>query len=220
MIASKLQRTRIDSYLRAFGYGKKTALDFPGEAPGILLDKKNWSDTSIATIPTGNGIAVTPIQMLSVYMTIANGGLKLDPKLVKSVVDEKEAVVYQNEKNVPGYSVAGKTGTARKAPYTANKHIASFAGFAPASNPRIAIIVILDEPEGQIYGGTVAAPVFSRLMSSALRVVGVTPDRPNQGLSITNTITTTPINQSNTVSTLPLVKPITKPNQDSNIQND
>ena len=230
MIASKLQRTRIDHYLRAFGYGKKTALNFPGEAPGILLDKNKWSDTSIATIPTGNGIAVTPIQMLSVYMTMANDGLKVDPQIVKSVVDQngklkptkvsgqKQVISSQtaNQLNlmlqgvvengtgikaaVPGYSVAGKTGTSRKAPYTSKKYIASFAGFAPASNPRIAIIVILDEPEGEIYGGTVAAPVFSRIMSSALRVVGVTPDRPTQGLSITNTINNLP-NQNDVVPT-------------------
>lgn len=218
MIASKLQRTRLDKYMRAFGYGSKTALNYPGEASGILLNPKNWSDTSIATIPTGNGIAVTPMQMLSVYMTIANGGLKVDPRLVKSTMDENgvrkdtketgQTQVISNQSasqlntmlqgvvengtgtkaNVPGYSVAGKTGTSRKPPYTDKKHMASFAGFAPASNPRLAIIVILDEPEGQIYGGTVAAPVFSRLMSAALRVVGVTPDRPIQGLSITNTI--------------------------------
>lgn len=236
MIASRLQKTRLDKYMRAFGYGSKTALNFPGEAPGILLNPKNWSDTSIATIPTGNGIAVTPMQMLNVYMTIANGGQKVDPRLVKSVLDENgdrqdtkvtgQTQVISNQTagqlntmlqgvvkngtgtkaNVPGYSVAGKTGTSRKPPYTNKKHMASFAGFAPASNPRLAVIVILDEPEGQIYGGTVAAPVFSRLMSAALRVVGVTPDQPTQGLSIANTIgntTTPPSTAPVTTTTLP-----------------
>lgn len=232
MIASRLQKTRLDKYMRAFGYGSKTALNFPGEAPGILLNPKNWSDTSIATIPTGNGIAVTPMQMLSVYMTIANGGQKVDPRIVKSVLDENgdrietkvtgQTQVISNQTagqlntmlqgvvkngtgtkaNVPGYSVAGKTGTSRKPPYTNDKHMASFAGFAPASNPRLAVIVILDEPEGQIYGGTVAAPVFSRLMSAALRVVGVTPDQPTQGLSITNSI-------GNTSAATPTTKPVT-----------
>lgn len=237
MVASKLQRTRIDQYLRAFGYGKKTILNFPGEAPGILLDKKDWSDTSIATIPTGNGIAVTPLQMLSVYMTIANSGVKMDPVLIKSVIDEKgdrkdikstgqtqvisaQTAVQLNtmlqgvvengtgtKAAVPGYSVAGKTGTSRKAPYIDKKYMASFAGFAPATDPRIAVIVILDEPGTAIYGGTVAAPVFSRLMSTALRVVGVSPDRPTQGLSISNT-STNPVPVVNTTpTTLPSVKP-------------
>jgi cell division protein FtsI (penicillin-binding protein 3) len=230
MISNKLKKAKLDSYLRAYGFGSKTGLNFPGEAPGILLDPKDYSDTSIATVPIGNGLAVTPMQMLSVYMTIANDGLRVPPKLIKSFInpdgtrspfstaEPKRVISEQTAKtiqsmlrgvvvdgtgklaDVPGYSVSGKTGTARKPPYDKPpyKYMASFAGFAPANDPRLATIVILDEPQAEIYGGRVAAPVFSRIMQSALRVVGVTPDISLDGqavkneTSVTTTTTTAP----------------------------
>ncbi len=219
LISNKLKRKNLDFYMREFGFGSKTALNFPGEAKGILLDPENWSDTSIATVPIGNGLAVTPIQMLSVYMTIANKGIKTEPRLVKGYIDqdgsliEHEPVADQrviSERTslqlhsmlrgvvtdgtgklaaIAGYSVAGKTGTARKPPYDKPpyRYVASFAGFAPVSNPRLAAIVVLDEPQGQIYGGRIAAPVFSRIMQSSLRVMGVQSDENTNGLSLTNT---------------------------------
>ncbi len=218
MISNRLQKKRLDFYLRAYGFGKKTALNFPGEASGILLAPEDYSDTSIATVPIGNGLAVTPLQMLSVYMTIANEGVKVSPRLIKSFIDpdgKRQAFTVPGPTrvisattaqqmhtmlqgavdtgtgklaHVSGYSVAGKTGTARKPPYDKPpyKYMASFAGFAPANNPRLAAIVILDEPQSQIYGGTVAAPVFSRVMQSALRVTGVMPDQAIQGQAVTN----------------------------------
>ena len=122
---------------------------------------------------------------------------------------------------VPRYSVAGKTGASRKAPYVNKKYMASFAGFAPATDPRLAIIVILDEPGVAIYGGVVAAPVFSRLMSSALRVVGVSPDRPTQGLSISNSSTNEIPAAITTPTTIPAVKPVVELNTQYNqTQND
>ena len=236
MISNKLHKKRLDHYLRAYGFGSKTALNFPGEASGILLDPKDWSDTSIATVPIGNGLAVTPMQMLSVYMTIANGGLKVEPHLIKSFINpdgtrqefstkEPTRVISKTtsdqvramlkgavesgtgqKANVSGYSVGGKTGTARKPPYDKPpyKYMASFAGFAPVDNPRLAAIVILDEPQGQIFGGLVAAPVFSRVMQSALRVMGVAPDQAIQGQAVTNepSVTTT-----TTTTTIPPVAP-------------
>lgn len=218
MISNQLKKRRLDSYMRQFGFGSKSALNFPGEAKGILLDPDDWSDTSIATVPIGNGLAVTPLQMLSVYMTIANGGIKVEPKLIRGFIDENgdkhnssmgatsrvisERTASQLQTmlrgavsdgtgklaHIPGYSVAGKTGTARKPPYNKPpyKYIASFAGFAPASNPSIAAIVVLDEPQGQIYGGSVAAPVFSRVVQSALRVMGVQSDQAVAGESVSN----------------------------------
>ena len=151
-------------------------------------------------------------------MTIANNGVKAQPKLIKSFVDKDgktrtiktpkdERVVSETTAsqvrtmlqgavengtgklaNVAGYSVAGKTGTARKPPYNKPhyRYMASFAGFAPANNPRLAAIVILDEPQGQIYGGAVAAPVFSRIMQSALRIMAVDPDKAIQGQQVMN----------------------------------
>jgi len=221
-ISNKLKKRNLDRYLRSFGFGSKTALGFPGEAPGILLDPDDYSDTSIATVPVGNGLAVTPLQMLSVYMTIANDGVKVEPKLIKSFISsdgkvndvglgETERVISQTTAKqlqsmlasvvqegtgkkavVSGYSVAGKTGTARKPPYNKPpyKYIASFAGFAPANNPRLATIVVLDEPVGNYYGGTIAAPIFSRVMQSSLRVMGIQPDQPVQGASISNVAST------------------------------
>lgn len=232
MISQKLKKANLDKYMRAYGFGSKSALNFPGEAKGILLDPKNWSETSYATVPVGNGLAVTPLQMLSVYMTIANNGVKVDPKMIKGfissdgtlkdadkgkstrVISETTAKQLQvmlagavkdgtgQKAVVSGYSVAGKTGTARKPPYDKPpyKYIASFAGFAPAKNPRIATIVVLDEPQGQIYGGTVAAPVFSRVMQTALRVYGVQPDQPVQGQSITNAPSVAPTTKPKTTT--------------------
>jgi cell division protein FtsI (penicillin-binding protein 3) len=238
LISNKLKKKNLDFYLRAYGFGSKSALNFPGEAPGILLAPEDYSDTSIATVPIGNGLAVTAIQMLSVYMTIGNDGLKVEPKLIQSfinpdgsrqlfstgkptrVISESTAKTMQSMlkgvvdegtgklASVPGYSVGGKTGTARKPPYDKPpyKYIASFAGFAPVNDPKIATIVILDEPQGQIYGGTVAAPVFSRVMQSALRVMAVAPDQQISGQSVSNSpsiTTTTTLPQATT--TLPRI---------------
>lgn len=235
MIGQLLKRTRLDNYLRSYGFGKKTALNFPGEASGILLAPKDYSDTSMATVPTGNGLAVTPMQMLSVYMTIANGGIKVDPRLIKGFVDSegkrtntdvtgsKRVISNTTAKQVqamlrgvvengtgklasiPGYSVAGKTGTARKPPYEhpPYKYVSSFVGFAPASNPRLAAIVVLDEPQGNVFGGTIAAPVFERVMQSALRVMAIAPDQEVQGQTVTNQPSVT-----TTTSTLPVTTTI------------
>ncbi|MFZ4585438.1 MAG: peptidoglycan D,D-transpeptidase FtsI family protein [Acidimicrobiia bacterium] len=213
MIGQQLGKDRLDRYLRAFGEGQPTTIGFPGEAGGILLDPKKWSGTSIATVPLGQGLAVTAMQMANVFVTLANGGESRPPRLVAATVDvngtrreiapaPSTRVVSPNtaaamrdmmisvvsngtgtEAAVPGYSVAGKTGTARKPPYDTPpyKYIASFAGFAPASNPRLASIVVLDEPLNTYYGGLVAAPIFARVMQYALRIESVAPDQPGGG---------------------------------------
>jgi cell division protein FtsI/penicillin-binding protein 2 len=156
-------------------------------------------------MPIGNGIAVTAMQMLDVYMTIANGGMTRPPRLVEATIDANgnrhdvpllppHEVVSPATANavtgmledvvsggtgtkaaVAGYDVAGKTGTARKPPYT-GAYMASFVGFAPAESPRLAAIVVLDAPQsGSYYGGDVAAPAFSQIMQEALRVERVPP---------------------------------------------
>lgn len=204
LIARALGRDRFDTYLRAFGFGSATALEFPGESPGLLLPPSEYNDTSLASMPLGNGIAVTAVQMLDVYTTIANGGVFRPPRLVAATIgpdgtrhDEPlaapravvstgtaatmrtmlESVVTGGTGTraaVPGYRVAGKTGTARKPPYD-GRYVASFAGFAPADAPRLATIVVLDEPSRTYYGGQVAAPVFARIMQYALRLEQVPP---------------------------------------------
>jgi cell division protein FtsI/penicillin-binding protein 2 len=207
-IARKLGKERFDAYLRAFGFGQPTGLGFPGEANGLVLPLSQYNDTSLASMPIGNGLAVTAMQMLDVYTTIANGGATRPPRLVAATVgkdgtrhDEPMPETRQvvspttaatmrtmlkdvvangtgTKAQIPGYDVAGKTGTARKPPYDKPpyKYVASFAGFAPANAPRLAAIVVLDEPQSNYFGGQVAAPIFSRIMEYALRLERVLPN--------------------------------------------
>jgi cell division protein FtsI (penicillin-binding protein 3) len=211
MVAQKLGKDRLDHYLRGFGFGKRTGLRFPGEPNGLLLPPDKWWVTSMGTVPIGNGLAVSALQMLEVYMAIANGGVWRPPLLVAATLDETgarhdiapgeprrvvsprtAALLNQMLRNVvregtgmnaaiPGYTVAGKTGTARKPlegarGYSGN-YVASFVGFVPAEDPRLAAVVILDEPH-PIYGAQVAAPVFSRIMQYALRLERIPPPPP------------------------------------------
>ncbi|MGH9051074.1 MAG: peptidoglycan D,D-transpeptidase FtsI family protein [Acidimicrobiia bacterium] len=209
-IARELGQERFDAYLRAFGYGSLTGIGLPGESPGIVLPLDEYNDTSLASMPVGNGLAVTALQMLNVYGTIANNGATRPPRVVAATIGDDgtrtdtpaaapqpvvspetaaamrqmlEAVVADGTGTraaIPGYRVGGKTGTARKPPYT-GAYVASFAGFAPADAPRLAAIVVLDEPGDSIYGGEVAAPVFSRIMQYALRLERVPPSSPAPG---------------------------------------
>jgi cell division protein FtsI (penicillin-binding protein 3) len=202
LIARQLGKARFDSALRSFGFGTSTGLNFPGEAPGILLPLADYNDTSLASMPVGSGIAVTAMQLLDVYLTIANGGVARAPRLVSATIDSEgnrheaplgasrrvvspetaasirtmlESVVADGtgtKAQIPGYRVAGKTGTARKPPYDKPpyKYVADFVGFAPADNPHLAAIVVLDEPQVNATGGEIAAPTFSRIMQYALAV--------------------------------------------------
>lgn len=213
MLARQLGKTRIDKYLRAFGLGSETALAFPGESAGLMLDPLHWSGTSIATVPIGQGISVTALQMLEAYDVIATGGNYVAPRLVMGTVDASgkrhdapaadrrrvlsadtaakvngmlQEVVRSKDGTgfraaVDGYTVAGKTGTARKPNddgtpgYKEGAYVASFAGFVPAEQPRISIIVVIDEPQSNIYASAVAAPVFADLARFALREFKVAP---------------------------------------------
>jgi cell division protein FtsI (penicillin-binding protein 3) len=199
-IAGKLGPTNLSRYLDAFGFGHPTGLGLPGESSGSSFAMKNYTDTSMGSIPIGYGIAVTPMQMLDVYTTIANHGMSRPPRLVAATVDADgkrhdaalsaprqivsaataDAVSGMLRKvvadplgtggkaEIPGYPVAGKTGTARKAPYDTGEYNASFAGFAPYGNPRLAAIVVMDSPQGSIFGADAAAPVFQQIMRFAL----------------------------------------------------
>jgi cell division protein FtsI (penicillin-binding protein 3) len=191
----------------AFGFGRSTGSGLPGEADGLVVPLDDFNDTSMASQPIGNELAVTALQMLEVYVTIANGGATRPPRIVAATVDPDgerveeplpvsnvvvapttavamrtmlEAVVADGtgtKAQIPGYTVAGKTGTARKPPYDEPpyRYVASFAGFAPAETPRLAAIVVLDEPSAGYTGGEVAAPAFARIMQFALRQEGVPP---------------------------------------------
>jgi cell division protein FtsI (penicillin-binding protein 3)/stage V sporulation protein D (sporulation-specific penicillin-binding protein) len=206
-LAQKLGRHRLVQWISRFGFGKLTGIDFPGESAGIVLPEKHWSGSSIGNIPIGQGIAVTPIQMASAYAAIANRGLWVQPHLVDHIGDGRSKAPRQRRvvsrwvatqlmsmlKNVvaegtgtlaevPGYQVAGKTGTAAKPDehggYSDSRYVASFVGVVPASRPRLVILVSVDEPQGAIWGGVVAAPAFSQIAKFDLQYLdgGIRPD--------------------------------------------
>jgi len=208
-LAEKLSQHRLVQWISRFGFGHLTGVDFPGESPGIVLPEDKWSGSSIGNIPIGQGIAVTPIQMASAYAAIANRGIWVRPHLVERIgasastrATHKRIVsrwvaseIMAMLKNVvaegtgtlaavPGYQVAGKTGTAAKPDpqggYSDTRYVASFVGVVPASRPRLVILVSVDEPRGAIWGGVVAAPAFAEIAKFDLQYLdgGVPPDAP------------------------------------------
>jgi cell division protein FtsI (penicillin-binding protein 3) len=203
-LAQALGPERLDRWIRRFGFGRRTGIEFPGETRGIVVPRKEWSGTTIGNVPIGQGIGVTPMQMVAAYGALANGGVWVQPHLVRSVSDDEvppprrqrivpwsvashilrmlEGVVREGSgyrAAVPGYQVAGKTGTAEKPDakgYGTGRYISSFVGIVPASAPRLAILVLVDEPQGQYYGGFVAAPAFRELARFALQYLEIAPD--------------------------------------------
>lgn len=192
----------VETYSK-FGFGKPTNLGLIGESRGMFpgASKTRWADIERATFSFGYGLMVTPLQLARVYATIGSGGIyrplsitKVDPpvigervfpeKTVRRVIEMMETVALPGEGGaraaVKGYNVAVKTGTAKKiGPHGGyvDKYIAYTAGIAPASNPRFALVVVIDEPSaGKIYGGAVSAPVFSSIMGGVLRTMNVKPD--------------------------------------------
>jgi cell division protein FtsI (penicillin-binding protein 3) len=192
---------------RALGFGVKTGLPMPGETSGELKPYSDLGKVGLAASSYGYGLAVSPVQMLGAYSALANGGTLYEPRLlqgdapakVRRVASERavaelgamlENVVDQGTgqpARIPGYRVAGKTGTARKIDpfthkYSQKAYVASFAGWLPASAPRWTILVVVDEPKGAYYGGLVAAPVFARIGKRLLSLDAVPPDRPEDPL--------------------------------------
>lgn len=211
-VARKLGETKMAEYLARFGLGRTTGTGFPGESSGIMLPLYRWTDTSLATMAYGQGISVTPLQMISVYATIANGGKRVLPRYVKGTIDPEgtfhaftsppaQRVVSSSTAamvtrmlayavdagtgtaaQIPGYQVAGKTGTARiplpdRPGYYTGQYIASFIGYLPASNPQVVIAAILDRPVTE-YGGVAAAPLFRRVARYAITRLGIQPGTP------------------------------------------
>jgi cell division protein FtsI (penicillin-binding protein 3)/stage V sporulation protein D (sporulation-specific penicillin-binding protein) len=206
-IAQRLGEGRLASWIDRFGFGKPTGIDFPGESAGFALPLDQWSGSTIGTVPIGHGIAVTPVQMARAYAAIANGGTLVQPHLVdrvggtsvaakrgKRVVSRPVAeqmlsmlrgVVVEGtgtQAAIPGYTVAGKTGTAAKIDpngrYSTSRYVASFAGLVPASKPRLVVMVMVDEPRGGYYGGTVAAPAFREIARFNLQYLEIPQDAP------------------------------------------
>ena len=204
MIAQKMPRAKYYDYMHRMGFGEPTGLRFPGEQRGIHRNPKKLDDFSYATTFFGYGISANALQVAQAYATLANHGVKVPLTLIKrdhiiegeqvvsrqaadAVVEMMLSVVREGgtgtRANTASYTVAGKTGTARKIVnrrYSDTLHRALFAGIAPATNPRIALVVVIDEPQDKSgAGGIVAAPVFSRITENSLKLLGVLPDKIN-----------------------------------------
>lgn len=202
-IALTLEPRQMWDMLSRFGFGYDTGSGFPGETAGLLNAYQDWREVERATLSYGYGLSVTPLQLANAYATLAAGGKQrpvtffkvdkdnmprarqiIDPKVARQVNEMLERVVMTGgtgtRAKVAGYRVAGKTGTVRKASsggYTEEHYLSVFAGIAPVSRPRLAMVVVVDRPDdGEYYGGVIAAPVFSRVMEGALRLLDVAPD--------------------------------------------
>ncbi|MCH9695055.1 MAG: penicillin-binding protein 2 [Gammaproteobacteria bacterium] len=200
-VAMSLQPDQLWGTMAQFGLGEMTTSGFPGESAGMLTHYSNWRPISQATIAYGYGVSVTPLQLAQAYAAIGNDGVMNPVSLfaVEDAADGEQVISVDTANNVrrmleevvrpggtgtkasvDGYKVAGKTGTAWKfarGGYSEDKYISIFAGFAPASNPRLATVVVIDEPAGELYyGSDVAAPVFADVMSESLRLLAIAPD--------------------------------------------
>jgi len=200
-IALSLDPEQMRRVLSQLGFGDVTDSGFPGESAGQLTDSRRWREIDRATLSYGYGLSVTALQLVQAYAVLAGDGVMkpvsfvalkdkpqgvqvISKRTAQQVLSMLEGVVGDGGTgtlaNVPGFKVAGKTGTVQK--YGANgysdeRYVSLFAGAAPASRPRLAMVVVIDEPRGEeYYGGRVAAPVFSRVMAGALRILGVAPD--------------------------------------------
>jgi cell division protein FtsI (penicillin-binding protein 3) len=204
-IGLQLGSEKFSRWISRFGFGRPTGVQFPAEEQGIVPPLEGYSGSTMGNLPIGQGLSVTPMQMMAGYAAIANGGILKRPQLIEKVDGERvheprgrrvvdpevaaevrtmlEGVLAAggtaSEVSVPGYALAGKTGTAQVAEngtYSETKYVASFIGFAPAQDPQLLVSVIVDEPQGEIYGGSVAAPAFGRIAAFALPYLGVPPE--------------------------------------------
>jgi cell division protein FtsI (penicillin-binding protein 3) len=206
-LAEKLGGPQLMDWMGRYGFGRTTGVDYPGESPGIVLPYDKWSGSTIGNVPIGQGVAVTPVQMAAAYAAVANGGEWVEPHLVEKIaghkvpkparrriltpsVNAEVAAMLGNvvaegtgvEAQIPGYHVAGKTGTAQvpdaRGGYSSGKYVASFVGFVPASKPRLVVLVKVQEPSGAIWGGSVAAPAFRDIARFCLQYLEIAPDAP------------------------------------------
>jgi cell division protein FtsI (penicillin-binding protein 3) len=208
-VGIRIGSNRLYEMASRFGYGTGTGIDLPAENPGVLRPVSRWSELSIGAISIGQEVSANPVQILLMAAAVANGGYRVRPFVVDSVVGPDGEVIYQadpwsekilddasiarlreltagvvlrgtgKQAAIPGVAVAGKTGTAEKADprtgYIPGAYVASFIGYFPADEPRVAMICLLDEPVGEYYGGQVAAPLFSAVGSRILRAMEIMP---------------------------------------------
>jgi cell division protein FtsI (penicillin-binding protein 3) len=218
-VGQQLGKDRLAEYFAKFGLSRRTGVDFPGEAKGVMPAAPDWSLLTMANVPFGQGFSVTPLQLARALGAIANGGTLVTPHFLyqqasvpatfpayPEPVISKDASLQTvrmltdvvrdgtgTAAKVRGYEVAGKTGTAQKAKANGlgymggGAYIASFAGFLPASAPKVLIVVTIDQPSSGLFGGTVAAPAFSRLATFCVAHLRIAP-AASVGPIITNAI--------------------------------
>ncbi len=210
-IADKVGKQTFDDYLHRFGLGQKTGIELPGESAGLLPALDSWSDSTFANLPIGQGVAMTSLQLASMYQTVANDGVRIPPRVVASVThpDGSVATTAQpagtrvlstatartlrtmlesvtltggtgTRAAIPGYRVAGKTGTAQQPDpvtgrYSDSVYWDTFAGMAPADNPRFAVAIMIDNPAHGLEGGDVAAPLFHHIAAYQLSADKIVP---------------------------------------------
>jgi cell division protein FtsI (penicillin-binding protein 3) len=210
-IAQKVGPDAVDAYLEAYGLGAKTGIELPGESAGLLPDKKDWSDSTFANLPIGQGVAMTALQMTSMYQTVANGGVRVPPRIVSSVTNPDGSVVTTpppagirvttpqtaltlrtmlesvmlkggtgTKAAIAGYRIAGKTGTAQQpdpktGQYSASIYWDTYAGIAPADDPRFVVGIMIDNPAHGLHGGDVAAPLFREIATYELQHDAIAP---------------------------------------------
>ncbi len=203
-IGMKLGPQRFDYWVHRFGFGSYTGIDLPGDERGIVLHWQQYSGSSMGNLPMGQGESVTPMQMATAYAAIANGGILRPPHIVKSIggkptpLPAGHRVISQTAAEelrymlrgvfadggtasgaaIPGYDLAGKTGTANEVvngQYSNSAYAASFIGFVPATHPKLLVAVMVDRPQGAIFGGAVAAPAFQKIVGWAVPYLGISP---------------------------------------------
>ncbi|HEX8255177.1 MAG TPA: penicillin-binding transpeptidase domain-containing protein [Thermoanaerobaculia bacterium] len=213
-----LGQQRFYDWIRRFGFGERAGLPLPGESSGLLRKAEKWTPVSPASISIGQEIGVTPLQIVRAVGAVATGGMLVEPRIVKRVVDDEGNTVHEPRVQAPRrvmsektaavlneilksvvsrgtgekaalaeHVVAGKTGTAQKAGrggYMPGHYVGSFAGYVPADNPRLVMLVVIDEPRGQHYGGIVAAPVFKEVAEATLRYMGIAPSIPSRTIGL------------------------------------
>ena len=201
-IGMKVGPQRFDYWVHRFGFGSPTGVDLPGEAQGIVLHWQQYSGSSMGNLPMGQGESVTPIQMATAYSAIANGGILRPPTIVKAIGHKpvREPAGHRiisagaaaelrgmlrgvladggtaSGAAIPGWDLAGKTGTANEVingKYSSTDYAASFIGFVPAGHPRLLVAVTVDRPQGAIFGGAVAAPAFQKIVGWAVPYFGI-----------------------------------------------
>ena len=197
-LALDLNEYEIWGLFEKLGFGRDAGTGFPGESAGYLPNRRRWKDLDRVAFAYGYGLTVTPLQLAASYLTIASGGIKRDVSLREGMASNDQRIYSREVADqlkqmlasvvtegtakkaaIEGYSVAGKTGTVRKmgkSGYEDTRHLAFFAGMAPVDHPRLVGVVLINEPKGEKFGGgTIAAPVFSRVMQNALRILNVPP---------------------------------------------